>query len=195
MLAKDIKKVLVDKWLKDLGGDIYSEFYTDAAQADLAVLCDDKFVGLEIKSSSDTLKRFIETQRWGYTYFFDDLWLVVDNKHVEKAIELLSKDFYKLNPDPWGLMSIGPRGKLTVHKEPSQNSNRKPLYLVKRLWKADLVQELKAREQRGYSKLTSAKLRRLLLSLIKPEELRPLIRKYARLHEEFKLNKRALWLT
>lgn len=53
-------------------------------RADL-VLANGRLVGFEIKSEKDTLKRW-ESQKVAYTNVFDEVWLCVHAKHLEKAL-------------------------------------------------------------------------------------------------------------
>lgn len=53
-------------------------------RADL-VLANGRLVGFEIKSERDTLKRW-ESQKVAYTNVFDEVWLCVHSKHLEKAM-------------------------------------------------------------------------------------------------------------
>lgn len=161
-------------------GDIYTELDTYGCRADVVLLKDDTFHAWECKSDSDTLKRFIEEQRWGYSYFFDYVTLVITPKHLVKALALLEA------PTPlfkkgciWGLMLSD--GK--VVKEPKLNMYRKDLHLLRKLWKRDLLTEFKKRKIKGYSKLSCWEMRKLLLANLAPDEIRKLVRFYILEHK------------
>ena len=63
-------------------------------RVDFALLKDGYFVGYEIKSEADNLKRFIPQLRT-YLKFFDYIYLIVHHKHFEDVLSVLKR--YKLN--------------------------------------------------------------------------------------------------
>lgn len=177
LLANSIKEKLKKKLQRR--GDFYTELHTGASQADAALLTDSKFTGYEIKSSGDTLRRFIASQRKGYLPFFDEVWLVIDKKHLDKALEVLKENPFTFDC-PWGLMDTD----FKVYIPAKKNNRRRQLTVLGTLWRQDLLEELRSRKIKGLSKLTKAKLRRLLLSLLTPDEIRIVVRKYIKRHRE-----------
>ncbi|MBZ0163030.1 MAG: sce7726 family protein [Notoacmeibacter sp.] len=60
-------------------------------RADLAVHNGSRFIGIEVKSRHDTLAR-LRDQLDVYTACFDDVMIVLDERHVEEGLEIASAD-------------------------------------------------------------------------------------------------------
>src|ERR1041385_3435632 len=115
-----IKRKLITKLLPP-GADVYKELHLGNCIPDVIFMEDHKITGLEIKSDHDSLRRFIANQRTAYPYWFDEVWLVVSKKHVEKAKDELINGRY-LGPGdtcPWGLYDTD----FTVHI-PAKDNHR-----------------------------------------------------------------------
>lgn len=187
MNEKQLKKKVIKKFHKKTQ-DAYEELYLGRCVADVALLSDDSFVGYEIKSPLDSLKRWNESQKWTYCYFFDVVWLVVDPKHVAKAIIELEKPIAGRGngfvSNPWGLMDSD----WNIYVYPSENkwpARDHRFYQLDALWAVDLRVECKKRKIKPGRK--SAMIDRLL-EVLNFTEVRQLVRKYIILHKEIKRN-------
>jgi hypothetical protein len=87
--ARVLNQLKADKAIHD-GAVIASEFRVRSNRIDLAI-ANGHFIGIEIKTELDTLRR-IEQQAATYSAYFDHLIFVVADKHLEKCIEILPKD-------------------------------------------------------------------------------------------------------
>lgn len=95
------------------GAIVASEFRVRSNRIDLAIL-DDLFVGIEIKTQFDTLRRLRE-QCSTYSRYFDHLILVVAEKHLDSALDLA--------PSNVSVWSICKKGSIS-HKRPTEFSER-----------------------------------------------------------------------
>lgn len=89
--------------------------------------------GFEIKSVNDNLDRLPEQQH-GYNKVFDRMTLVVDERHVEKAVQIV--------PRWWGLVSVSLRdGEPTLDEiwSPRKNFDQCPLALAQLLWREEAI--------------------------------------------------------
>lgn len=64
---------------------------TTGRRADLAVHNGSRFIGIEVKSQYDTLAR-LRDQLKVYTACFDDVMIVLDERHVDEGLEIASAD-------------------------------------------------------------------------------------------------------
>jgi hypothetical protein len=99
-----------------------------ARRVDLA-LVGDEFVGIEIKSERDTLRR-LEGQVSGYLRYFEKVILVAAERHVPKALRII----------PWwvGLYVITPDGEIDRIRNAEQAHDLQTTDLVKLLTNSEL---------------------------------------------------------
>ena len=104
-------------------------------RVDFAILKDDKFIGFEIKSEADSLKRFIPQLRT-YLKFFDFIYLVIHNSHVKEVETILDK--YGLKKV--GIISVDGNISFTTKREAIENNKIcKVNSLIKNLKQEDLI--------------------------------------------------------
>lgn len=78
---------------------------TTGRRADLAVHNGSRFIGIEVKSRYDTLSR-LRDQLKVYTACFDDVMIVLDQRHVEEGLEIASAEVAVFGVDRKGRISI-----------------------------------------------------------------------------------------
>lgn len=101
-------------------------------RVDLAVL-DDEFHAFEIKSANDNLDRLPEQQKC-YNRFFDRISLVVDERHVARAVSIV--------PPSWGLISVSKSGEQATFNQiwpARRNYALDPLSLSQLLWRDEAI--------------------------------------------------------
>ena len=104
-------------------------------RVDFSLLKDGYFIGYEIKSEADNLKRFIPQLRT-YLKFFDYIYLVVHHKHYEEVCSVLNK--YKLNKV--GIVSVKDDLSFETGREASLNSKiNKLASMLRNLKQEDLL--------------------------------------------------------
>lgn len=106
--------------------------WSGAVRVDIAVI-NDRLLGYELKSNSDTLGR-LPRQIEIYGKIFDRMTLVVGDRHAEKAIDLI--------PDWWGCVvaTISKAGvALQSERKSRSNPNLDPKIFVQMLWKEEAV--------------------------------------------------------
>lgn len=97
------------------------------ARADLVVISDTMHA-YEIKSSSDRLTR-LPAQVAAYATVFDRCSVVLDGRHVDRAMEVI---------DPWwGVLVVTPEGEISELRAASVNPRVLPEALVQLLWMDD----------------------------------------------------------
>ncbi|MFA1819557.1 sce7726 family protein [Virgibacillus oceani] len=160
---KDIRKILLDEFIetpefiKDPSTIIVNELDVCSGSAimDIAVI-NGKIHGFEIKSEFDTLER-LQTQGKYYNKVFDTVTLVVSDKHIEKAIDLI--------PEWWGIYSVVTnQDSIEVVRNPKLNESINVFSLSLMLWKPELIcllnehgitKGLKSKTRRELSKITT----------------------------------------
>lgn len=113
-------------FLEELG------FCRGQVRIDLAVV-NGRLHGYEIKSDRDTLKR-LDRQLEIYNRILDRATLVVGERHLDEALELL--------PEWWGLLRIDPssdRPRFTTIRQSRKNPLRHARTLVELLWRDDAL--------------------------------------------------------
>lgn len=166
----DIRKVLPD-WLKSRYPGIFVTHELDIAQGrariDIAGISD-KFIGIEIKSNTDTLSRLTQ-QIKAYNLVFDYIYLAVGSKHFNKAMKII--------PEFWGVLKTDIyEGKdevqVSLCREPKLNPKVDLKILSLYLWKDDMIFLLKQFGETGLSDRNCTQLRNKVLELVNPDILR-----------------------
>ncbi len=102
-------------------------------RADLVLLCDDYLVGVEIKASTDNLKR-LETQVKAYSRVFDDCWVSVHEKHWPVIRDAV--------PDSWGVLVCRWREddsiEVGIARGPSSDHSPIARAMLERIWSVDV---------------------------------------------------------
>ncbi|WP_374759426.1 sce7726 family protein [Leucobacter aridicollis] len=141
-----------------------------SARVDTIVL-NGSFSGFEIKSERDTLRR-LPHQVEVYSQVLDFATLVVAKSHLKKARPLL--------PYWWGIIEAtsGPEGvQLRQVKKARLNRVVDPIVLSTLLWRAEVLEELDARDAAGgVRSKPNWFLWERLASTIPPRELRAVVR-------------------
>ncbi|GGA90995.1 sce7726 family protein [Ornithinibacillus halotolerans] len=163
---KDIRIILMNEFFKtpefinDPSTIIVHELDVCSGSAimDIAVI-NGKIHGFEIKSEHDTLER-LQTQVNYYNKVFDTVTLVVSEKHLNKAVEIV--------PKWWGIYSVNSSNKdntfkVNVIKEPKLNDSVSIFNLCLMLWKPELISLL---SQNGITKGINSKTRRDLSKIV-----------------------------
>jgi hypothetical protein len=103
---------------------------------DLAVIETQRLVGWEIKARTDNLNRLPKQQEI-YSKVFDRMWLAADNRHLEKAMDVI--------PTWWGVVRVENRDgqcHLTQVRGSRLNRNVDLRALVCLLWRDEVIVEL-----------------------------------------------------
>lgn len=80
---------------------------TTGRRADLAVHNGSRFIGIEVKSQYDTLAR-LRDQLIVYTACFDDVMIVLDERHVEEGLEIASAEV--------AVFEVGRKGEISLRR-------------------------------------------------------------------------------
>lgn len=120
---------------------------TTGRRADLAVHNGSRFIGIEVKSQYDTLTR-LRDQLKVYTACFDDVIIVLDERHLEEGLEIASAEV--------AVFEVNRKGGINLRRAPTMNPQIDPITRLQLL----TVQELK--KLTGYNLSAPAK-RSLLL--------------------------------
>lgn len=142
-------------------------------RADIAVI-NGHFVGYEIKSNNDSLRR-LEEQVKSYSAVFDKISVVVGVRHIN-VIE-------KHVPYWWGIIvSVrGPRGAVNFDtvREPQTNRNIDPISLARLLWRNEAEEILRQKKlPPKMLRQPRATLYEYLVDKLNISELRKFIREY-----------------
>ena len=121
------------KFHRDGVSKVVDEMKLPAAQAriDVAII-NGSFHGYEIKGASDTLIR-LPNQIQAYSYVFDYLTIVTEEKYCEKIIEIVPE---------WVGVSVCKdtgRKKISVKQKALSNPDKNKFYIAKLLWHDELV--------------------------------------------------------
>lgn len=139
-------------------------------RVDVAVL-NDEFHGFEIKSASDNLER-LPAQQNCYSKVFDRISLVIDERHVERAVAIV--------PPCWGLLAVrrAPQGTVIDEIWPARrNFKLDPHSLAQLLWRDEAIQILAERNlARGFRSKPRKLLWKAVAEKLSLEDLRNAVR-------------------
>lgn len=147
------------------------------ARVDIAKCNTEELVGWELKTEFDNLKRLDRQVVW-FSKVFDQMTLVVHEKHLKKSIEKV--------PDWWRVESYS-GNEFKIIQEGKNNPKVSVATLCKLLWRDELVIELRKLGETCLSKLNKSQLRMLLWRKREPEIVKKIVRNV--------LLKREEWLT
>jgi hypothetical protein len=177
MNEEDIRLVLHREWilpnhLLKPGARAVDELVLQQGKhrVDVAVL-DDEFHAFEIKSANDNLDR-LPKQQACYNKVFDRVTLVVDERHVEKAVAIV--------PPQWGLIAVSKLGERAVINEiwpARRNYAHDAFSLTQLLWRDEAIEILAVRNMaRGYRSKRRRAIWKALVEKIPLEDLRHAVR-------------------
>jgi len=122
LLEPDIKSIvlnhLIEKEILTCSDTVFSEFTVDSAsrRVDLAIAKEGELWAFEIKSEADSLAR-LKGQADIYLKYFDKVFVVVAQKHIQSALEMLPTSIAL-----WGIKGksviIKRRGRKKIIKDP-----------------------------------------------------------------------------
>lgn len=137
-IRESLKESLLRKHLDDPNTKVIEEYEIDMGEVrvDIAVV-NGSINGYEIKSDRDTLER-LPKQIEHYSKVLDYSYLIVGEKHYQRALEIL--------PDDWGIYIVSQNLSIDMIKEAKHNSKVNLLSLALLLWRdeaVDFVREIK----------------------------------------------------
>lgn len=131
-----LHKTELNRFYRDGVSKVVDEMKIPAAKAriDVAVI-NGSFHGYEIKGASDTLNR-LPNQIIAYSYIFDYLTIITEEKHCKKIVDLA--------PSWVGVLTCqgAECNSFSIHRHPSLNPSKEKFYIAKLLWKEELVEVL-----------------------------------------------------
>lgn len=143
------------------------------SRADIAVI-NGKFIGYEIKGENDTLKR-LATQIDAYSNIFDNVSLILTEKHIEKSLQIL--------PDWCGIILVEKNDNnatffSTIRKQ-KKNHNIKPYCIAQLLWSNEVRSILNNIYFERLPKNTNrALLYKILIENVSLTELKIIVKKF-----------------
>lgn len=175
MRDADVRAALLRDLAREFEGDMSTRIvqemgiWSGSVRVDVAVI-NGALHGYELKSARDTLER-LEGQAELYSQVFDQVTLVVADKHYYKAAKRI--------PKWWGISVAVPQqdGVVAIRgsRAPKQNKKVVPIQLARLLWRQELLEILSRHEiDRGVRSATvevmaSRAAERLSLSVLKDE--------------------------
>lgn len=142
-------------------------------RADIAVV-NGQFVGYEIKSNNDSLRR-LEEQVKSYSAVFDRVSIIVGNRYIDSIQDYI--------PDWWGVIvsARGPRGAVNFDliRKAQTNKNIDPISIAKLLWRNEAEEILMQKKMPSkILRQPRAILYECLVDVLNTCELRKIVRKY-----------------
>lgn len=174
MLDKDVRQAVKDKILKAHINDpstlVIDELGLDHGRnrVDIAVI-NGELHGYELKSDSDNLLR-LPQQSMAYSSIMDKVTLVVGEKHVQEAINII--------PDWWGvkIATMNHRGivNIVTYRRNKKNKDIDPFELSKLIWKEEALAllEIKIKVDWRIRKLTRKDIYKLIVDTFSLNEIR-----------------------
>ncbi|MBS1530117.1 MAG: sce7726 family protein [Bacteroidetes bacterium] len=123
------------QYLNDPHSKVVEELKVPAAKAriDMAVI-NGAFHGYEIKSASDTLQR-LPSQLIAYSYIFDYLTVVTEDKYYERVLKLIPQ---------WVGLSVCVDNSVKTIQPSNLNPSKNGFHIAKLLWNEELIDILTA---------------------------------------------------
>lgn len=142
-------------------------------RADIAVV-NGRFVGYEIKSNNDSLRRLGEQVKL-YSAVFDRVSIIVGNRYIDSIQDYI--------PDWWGVIvsTRGPRGAVNFDliRKAQTNKNIDPISIAKLLWRNEAEEILMQKKMPSkILRQPRAILYECLVDVLNTCELRKIVRKY-----------------
>lgn len=142
-------------------------------RADIAVV-NGRFVGYEIKSNNDSLRRLGEQVK-SYSAVFDRVSIIVGNRYIDSIQDYI--------PEWWGVIvsAKGPRGAVNFDliRKAQTNKNIDPISIAKLLWRNEAEEILMQKKMPSkILRQPRAILYECLVDVLNTCELRKIVRKY-----------------
>ena len=142
-------------------------------RADIAVV-NGRFVGYEIKSNNDSLRRLGEQVK-SYSTVFDRVSVIVGNRYIDSIQDYI--------PDWWGVIvsARGPRGAVNFDliRKAQTNKNIDPISIAQLLWRNEAAEILMQKQMPSkILRQPRAILYECLVDILNTCELRKIVRKY-----------------
>jgi hypothetical protein len=154
-------------------------------RADIAVL-NGKIVGYEIKTENDTLSR-LPSQAQAYSQIFNEAFLIVAEKHIQRAMEIV--------PEWWGVYLIKTENDDSIRfeciRESQKNIHLDSFSIAQLLWKEEAMQV--AKEQLHYNfkvKTTKKELYDVISSSYEPDNLGEIVINYLKKRETWRKDRK-----
>ena len=145
---------------------IYEELKIRKSIADVVVVLENKLIGIEIKSDSDTYTR-LPTQVKDYNHFFDYNYLAIGSSHIKHAHEHI--------PKHWGILCVTTKDNksyITELRQPQPTPRLQVSYQIKLLWRLELNNILDKNELPKYRQKSKRFVQLKLLERLTPEKLK-----------------------
>lgn len=146
---------------------IYEELKIRKSIADIIIVLEDKLIGIEIKSDSDTYTR-LPTQIKDYNHFFDYNYLAIGSSHIKHAHEHI--------PKHWGILCVETKNNIkpyiTELRQPQPTPRLQVSYQIKLLWRLELNNILYKHKLPKYRQKSKRFVQLKLLEKLTPEELK-----------------------
>jgi hypothetical protein len=142
-------------------------------RADIAVV-NGQFVGYEIKSNNDSLRR-LEEQVKSYSAVFDRVSIIMGNRYINCIQDYI--------PEWWGVIvsARGPRGSVNFDliRKAQTNKNIDPISIAQLLWRNEAAEILMQKQMPSkILRQPRAILYECLVGILNTCELRKIVRKY-----------------
>jgi hypothetical protein len=151
-------------------------------RADIAVL-NGCLVGYEIKTEKDTLER-LQNQVNAYNEVFDKAFIVVSEKHLEKALQMI--------PDWWGVYLINKKRDKIVFKclrKSKTNKFKSTLSIAQFLWKSEAIEVFETTFNKTISSnKTKSYLQREIASAHNPKDLGQIALSYLKNRKDWRID-------
>jgi len=167
MYDADIREPLFD-YLDEIyiKNRIFEEKIMGRSRADLVMIVEQGFIGLEIKSDADTYER-LKTQTRDYDKFCDFNYIVAGQSHKKHVAEHV--------PDWWGILIVSEEnGKILIHLEREAQKNLKCRLeqQIQWLWRTELNSILEKNSLPKYTGKSKKFVQDKLLEKINPQILK-----------------------
>ncbi len=165
---RDIREPLFD-YLEERFGKtrMFEEKVIGRSRADILMLTEKEFIGLEIKSDADTYER-LERQIWDYDRYCDKNYVVIGRsheKHVEEHI-----------PEYWGVLLVSlQNGKIIIEekRKTQQNPRVKRARQITLIWRPELQHLLEINHLPKYKQKSKYFVQQKLLEKMDWDVLKP----------------------
>lgn len=167
MYDADIREPLFD-YLDEVYAKnrIFEEKIMGRSRADLIMVVENAFVGLEIKSDADTYERLARQTR-DYDKFCDFNYVVAGKSHEKHVAEHV--------PDWWGILIVSEEEKgiaIQLQREPRINPKCRLEQQVKWLWRTELNHILDKNNLPKYKQKSKRFVQDKILEKVTPEKLK-----------------------
>lgn len=178
-----LRKTVLQSFYNDESSKVVEEMQLPIAgsRIDMAVI-NGHFHGFEIKSAQDTLQR-LPGQVASYSYVFDYLTIVTEEKYFKKIVDLV--------PEWVGVIVCDESTEtiISVIRKGEKNPNTNGFYIAKLLWRDEIIEILNSRQIQFKKKARNWILCELLAQQISVGELSQIVREKLKSRQDWKLQK------